>query len=314
MISSARALMEQLLDYAGLFPPAALPLEQAIRNYAAYRDGRDAWMLGRFIIPSAQLEKLSPYMPMFSGDWPLRLSVLGTRSRDAEECLQLLDDTLRQTEAFRGKHGSSVNIDVLELPLPPSGADRRLLDEIAAGASEHGLRLFFEWTFPLNGDWGNRIEEALDAVKCCASQGGMQPGVKLRTGGVTSDAFPSPEQVAAVLVGCRDRQLALKFTAGLHHPVRMYREEVKTEMHGFLNVFVAGMLAHVYKLDRDKTAEILADKDPDSLVFLPDALGWRTLTISAGEVRRLRNQALCSYGSCSFDEPRDELRELKSIE
>ncbi|KEQ23008.1 hypothetical protein [Paenibacillus tyrfis] len=314
MISSAKALMEQLLDYAGLFPPAALPLEQAVRNYAAYRDGRDAWMLGRFIIPAAQLEKLSPCMPMFSGDRPLLLSVLGTRSRDAEECLRLFGDTLRQTEAFREKHGSSVNIDVLELPLPPAGADRQLLDEIAAGASEHGLRLFFEWTFPLNGDWGSRIEEALDAVKCCTSQGGMQPGVKLRTGGVTSDAFPSPEQVATVLVGCRDRELALKFTAGLHHPVRMYREEVKTEMHGFLNVFVAGMLAHVYKLDRDKTAEILADDNPDSFVFLPDALGWKTLTLSADEVRRLRNLALCSYGSCSFDEPRDELRELKSLE
>lgn len=306
--------MEQLLDYAGLFPPAALPLKQAIRNYAAYRDGQDAWMLGRFVIPAAQLEELCPYMPMFSGERPLMLSVLGARSRDAEECLRLLDGTLRQTEAFREKHGASVNIDVLELPLPPAGADRRLLNEAATEASKNGLRLFFECTFPLNDDWGNRIDEALEAVNSCRGQDGLPPGVKLRTGGVTSDAFPSPEQVAAVLVGCRDRQLALKFTAGLHHPVRMYRDEVKTEMHGFLNVFIAGMLAHVYKLDHGKTAEILADDNPDSFVFLPDALGWRTLTISAGEVRRLRRQALCSYGSCSFDEPRDELRELKSLE
>ena len=64
--------------------------------------------------------------------------------------------------------------------------------------------------------------------------------------------FPSPEQVAFVMAACRDRNLPLKFTAGLHHPVRMYRDEVQTKMYGFLNIFVAGMLAHTQNLDQEE--------------------------------------------------------------
>ena len=55
MNASLRALLSGVVDYAGLFPPAGLPLDQAIRNYARYRQGSDAWMLGRFVIPAARL-------------------------------------------------------------------------------------------------------------------------------------------------------------------------------------------------------------------------------------------------------------------
>ena len=46
MNASLRALLTGVVDYAGLFPPARLPLDEAIRNYARYRQGSDAWMLG----------------------------------------------------------------------------------------------------------------------------------------------------------------------------------------------------------------------------------------------------------------------------
>ena len=60
-------------------------------------------------------------------------------------------------------------------------------------------------------------------------------GYKLRTGGVTADAFPDSMQVGHALVSAAAQQLPIKFTAGLHHPVRQFRDEVKTKMHGFLN-------------------------------------------------------------------------------
>ena len=37
MHASLRILMEGLIDYAGLFPPASLDMPTAVRNYAAYR-------------------------------------------------------------------------------------------------------------------------------------------------------------------------------------------------------------------------------------------------------------------------------------
>ena len=43
---SLRALLAHAIDYAGLFPPANLALEPALKNYAEYIRTPDAWMLG----------------------------------------------------------------------------------------------------------------------------------------------------------------------------------------------------------------------------------------------------------------------------
>ena len=50
---SARALLGGVVDYAGLFPPAALSMADAVAEYAAAQRGADAWMLGRFVLPAA---------------------------------------------------------------------------------------------------------------------------------------------------------------------------------------------------------------------------------------------------------------------
>src|SRR5262249_54512590 len=63
---------------------------------------------------------------------------------------------------------------------------------------------------------------------------------KLRCGGLEASTFPSVEQVSAAIAACRDASVPLKFTAGLHHPIRHFSGEVQTKMHGFINVFVAG--------------------------------------------------------------------------
>jgi len=58
-MSALRELMTGLIDYAGLFPPAALEMDAAVRNYEAYLRGPDAWALGRFVVPAARLEDLA---------------------------------------------------------------------------------------------------------------------------------------------------------------------------------------------------------------------------------------------------------------
>ena len=58
-------------------PPARLPLDQAIRDYARYRQEADAWMLGRFVIPAARLNELAPYhKELFSAGQPFAFTVL----------------------------------------------------------------------------------------------------------------------------------------------------------------------------------------------------------------------------------------------
>ena len=77
MTEALRTLLAGAIDYAGLFPPAALDMPEAARNYAAYRAGPHAWALGRFIVPSARLNEVDP-------DW--KCVVLGVPPRAVEVC------------------------------------------------------------------------------------------------------------------------------------------------------------------------------------------------------------------------------------
>ncbi|MHC5532950.1 hypothetical protein [Priestia megaterium] len=309
--TSIQAFLSNLIDYAGLFPPASLPLETTVRNYKNFQVCKDSWMLGSLIIPAMRIDELALYAEMFSEDQPLTISTVGSRTNNRIDCSHEIYNDLKRIKSFSDKYQSIVKVNMFEMPLPPMVPDRNLLEIIAVETGKYGLKTFCEATIPLNEEWESRIIKVLDAIAAHNADGGQTLGFKLRTGGVTSDAFPTPEQVATVLIECRDRNIPLKFTAGLHHPIRMYRKEVNTQMHGFLNIFTAGMLAHVYKLNRLKTAEILADETLTNFAFTNEGLSWGNLTIPVSEILNLREKVLCSYGSCSFDEPRDELRALE---
>jgi hypothetical protein len=139
---------------------------------------------------------------------------------------------------------------------------------------------------------------------------GGTAGVKLRCGGLEAAAFPSPEQVAAVIVACRDNGLALKFTAGLHHPLRHFDRGIQTKMHGFLNVFGAGVLAHALKLTEGQVREIVEDEDASDFGFDEIGFGWKQYHAMTEEVAAARCHFVLSFGSCSFDEPRDDLQAM----
>jgi len=131
----------------------------------------------------------------------------------------------------------------------------------------------------------------------------------LRTGGVVADAFPTSAQIASALVTPATHQLPIKFTAGLHHPVRQFRDEVKTKMHGFLNVLGAAVLAAEHRWDAKQTATMLEDENAVSFSFGEDFFGWHGWKIDI-ERLRYRRRFAASFGSCSFDEPHDDLRSL----
>ena len=57
--ASARALLAAVVDYAGLFPPAALPMADGGGGVCRGQDGPDAWMLGRFVLTAARLAEFA---------------------------------------------------------------------------------------------------------------------------------------------------------------------------------------------------------------------------------------------------------------
>jgi hypothetical protein len=101
----------------------------------------------------------------------------------------------------------------------------------------------------------------------------------------------------------------MKCTAGLHHPVRHFNEGVQTKMHGFLNVFGAGVLAVANDLSVEQIETILEDENPASFIFDEAGFAWKDLRIDNPEIKLARQQVV-SFGSCSFNEPREDLRSM----
>jgi hypothetical protein len=131
---------------------------------------------------------------------------------------------------------------------------------------------------------------------------------------VTPDAFPSVERLAGVIEVAGELGLPMKFTAGLHHPVRHQATEPVVMMHGFLNVFGAAMLAFQHGLDGATLAACLGETDPAAFSFDDGAFQWRHFRLGSEEVSRWRQTMLAGFVSCSFDEPCDDLRDLKLLD
>src|SRR5580693_7387181 len=113
-----RTFLGGIIDYAGLFPPARLPLEQAIRAYVRYTREDDAWMLGRFVCPAARFPELTPLGRELFVGVPVLFAALGRSGATMADFLSGLSADLDAVRAFRETHGSGVDIDVLETRLP----------------------------------------------------------------------------------------------------------------------------------------------------------------------------------------------------
>ena len=141
-------------------------------------------------------------------------------------------------------------------------------------------------------------EEKLDQV------GALGAGAKVRCGGATPDMYPSPAQLAAFVVGCRDRGLPFKATAGLHHPIR------DGIVHGFLNLLAAAVLAHADGAGEEELTSVLLEEDYNAFTLDDEAFGVRGKRFGADAVAAARERLFTGYGSCSFSEPVDDLRSL----
>lgn len=68
MTDARSALLARLIDHAPLFPPASLPLEEALAEDRAVRSGEFGWLLNRFVAPASKLGQLAAE--------PIQLSVV----------------------------------------------------------------------------------------------------------------------------------------------------------------------------------------------------------------------------------------------
>jgi hypothetical protein len=294
MISPAlRSLLTGLIDYAGLFPPAGLGMDAAIRNYDSYINNEHAWMLGRFIVPASRLAEYADAIRNAGIDasgWSL--SVLAAIS----DAGVIANFNTGADEAGAGGLGS---IDVLEIKLTNA---REIQD--AAQAFGGNYQLYFETPT-------DKWHPLLPATA------GAGARAKIRTGGEVPSAIPDESRLLEFLRIASDRRLAFKATAGLHHPLRaMQRLTYKSDspqavVHGFLNVFCAAVLLWHEPARRQEAAWMLSERDADAIT-MDEAMTWHNsgVTLSAEQIKDAREQFCIAFGSCSFTEPIDDLRNL----
>ncbi|MEZ5419109.1 MAG: hypothetical protein R2708_17480 [Vicinamibacterales bacterium] len=219
--ASTTALLAGVVDYAGLFPPAGLPMAEAVAEYHAARSGAHAWMLGRFVAPAARLPELAAALatlPQGRPEW--RVSAI-VRDGSAADCAAVADFN----NAFSRHHA---RVDTVEgRPTALDGIDW-LAAEFGAG-----IDLYVE-VAP-----GPDVERWFERL----AARGLR--AKVRTGGVTADAFPAPAALAAFLAAAVRHRVVFKATAGLHHAIRggyrltYERGAAKAPMYGYLNVLLA---------------------------------------------------------------------------
>jgi hypothetical protein len=295
-----RSLLEGSIDYAGLFPPAALDLASAVRQYAAYLESEQSWALGRFVIPVARLSELEAragaLMPLRPSDRPWRLTALAG--------LDTAGDA-RIVGEFNCRHTAdgapAVSADSVEAKADTVAAVDRLL-----GSVPGYLQAYTE--VPIGQDPTPLVEEI-------AHHGGR---AKVRTGGITAAAFPATVDLARFIRVCAESQVPFKATAGLHHPLRGdYRltyapDSAQGRMFGFLNVFLAAAYARSGLGDAE-LGELLEETSPQAFEVTDDGIAWRGRRLDLGAIRRAREQVVVSFGSCSFTEPVGELAALGFI-
>ena len=315
--------MREIIDYAGLFPPADLSLDTSLQKYSKYRKNEDAWMLSRYIVPASRLAELKPYgETLFAEGEPFGFSILGKRTETISDYKEHLQDIVKELERFHEDHGGRVQTDVMEIKLPREAVFANDVDLLAdiyretaryfGEVPEFPDDIFFEGIFDKN--WEKEIAVILESMNHyndnTSLDSGIKAGFKLRCGGVEASMFPSVEQVAFTLNKVREQNLALKCTAGLHHPIRHYDHTVKTKMHGFLNVFGGAMLGYAHDFSTDQIAEVIKEEDKEHFSFTDSGFRWKDYEVSTEDIEELREVALISFGSCSFDEPRDDLQQL----
>src|SRR5262249_54965834 len=119
MSPAVRALLTGSIDYAGLFPPAGLPMEQAIRNYARYRTEAETWVLGRFVCPAARVGELTPFMDeLFSKGAPLAIAAVEAKFHTYAEYVEAQRTDETAVRNFLKRHRERATIAVREQRYP----------------------------------------------------------------------------------------------------------------------------------------------------------------------------------------------------
>lgn len=310
MTQSLRTLLTGIVDYAGLYPPAAYDMARACESYNRARVGERSWMLGRFICPVSRLDEFAKHaaslMPGTHARSGYREHTFAQEPWHVSAVLdQPLHPALEAIASFNIRHEQAGEglalVDCVEMKVGGAG-------EIDAVLEDMPDNLFPFIEFPVG-----TVGSEKDCRGCIAALSGEHAAAKIRTGGVTAGAFPTPEEVLTFINACAAAEVPFKATAGLHHPLRgsyplTYEPGCASgTMYGYLNVFLAAAFVFIKGANDQQALALLMEDDPRAFTWCDDVVSWRGHGLESGQLAAAREQFALSFGSCSFDEPSGEI-------
>jgi len=281
-------LLDALVDDAGLFPPTALSMPEAVARHRADRAAAEPMLTQRFLCPASRLGELRAQLA--DGD-RFELGLIADRGADG------LAEAVAEAAA-----DPRLSLALLELPLAAFGRDG-LLDPLAVAlravaAAPASVPAYLEPPVPTG------VDALLDAIGEHGRGHDRPLGAKLRCGGVRAELFPTASEAAHFIVACVDLAVPFKATAGLHHAVRHKDAATGFLHHGYLNLLLATAAA-VTGSGEDEVRVALEIEDPGLIGRQVAALDPRTAALA--------RKALVSYGSCSTGTPVVEARTIVSL-
>ncbi len=318
---SAESFFHRLIDYAGLFPPTSLSMDEAFSLYLKYLNSGHRWMLSKFICPFGRTGEIAAHQEILklNKDDRIELSMI---TSGAQECSGFISNLKKEIADFleitlKVPHFRIESIEFklpLELTADPDvqkiSAFLDALTDCIKEELEHRIFLFCE--LPVNKDFSSSVRQLASAIQM-HNVLFNDTGFKLRTGGTDATDFPEPEMIVKSIRACLNHNVAMKFTAGMHHPVRFLDSGLNVKRHGFINVFGAGIVAFRHAISDHELTQMIEEEDPSSFRFNNEYFEWKDWKCTIEEIHGARNNLVISYGSCSFEEPVSDLIHLNVI-
>jgi len=300
--TSLPSYVHDLVDDAAIFPPGNAPLDEAVAAHRHHQASSYAGLVGPFVISDARLAELGEVVSLRDAS-SLGSSgrATGSTTRDDRDDLDVIVVVTGGAGAIEpavtwASRTEGLALAGLEVAMRESDAGDLAPNarRIVTAVDQLGLDVPVSVEVPRlygadpSASWLGALDE-LAAV---------DHRLKLRTGGLEVDAFPSPHELGTCIAAALDRELRFKCTAGLHHAVRHTDPQTGFDHHGFLNVLLAtrasldgaGVDDVAAVLDTRDGAALTRDLDADALT---SARRWFT-----------------SFGSCSVLDPLDDLTKL----
>lgn len=266
-------------------------MNAAVESYSEHRNGSWSDLLGRFVVPVARLAEFADAAQSLlprAGVMPWQLSAIAGPESASDRPL---------IDAFNFRRtGAKVAAVEAKAESPEQVA------EIAA-------------SFPPDVEVWIELPATTEGRACLPEVARTGRGAKLRTGGVTAEAFPRAEAVVEFLIDCHALGVPAKATAGLHHPLTgvyplTYEPgSPRAAMFGFVNLLLASTLIHSGG-SATEAVDLLSDPEARHFGCSSEALTWKDRRFTRAQLSDTRDFLLRSFGSCSFNEPVEGLQTL----